>query len=349
MKRVKLISTLLAALMVSGSLIGCSSGTTAASSSDKSTGASAADSSKSGAKASGNLVIYTGAGDEITGPILAEFKKEYPGISTKIVKAGTGEVLARIKAENGNPGGDVMLGGTPTTFETNSTLFEAYEAKTDNDMKTKDPNHIWHAYAANPQTIVVNTNLMKDASKYPKSLKDLSDPKWKSIGKIAFCDPSKSGTALTIVSCMITKYDWNYVTDLLKDAEVYSSSDSMFNAVKDGTNPIGFINEDLGTKWQQSGVPIKMIYPEDGVTNSYDALAIIKNAKDMDNAKIFVDYFGSKTNHEILKDKILKRSTRSDVEAPNGLPNIPNLLLAKSQPDEAVKTGFNDAVNKARK
>lgn len=75
---------------------------------------------------------------------------------------------------------------------------------------------------------------------------------------------------------------------MLDNCEVLSGSDPMFDAVKDGTYPIGFVNEDLGLKWLEAGLPIELIYPEDGVINTVDCLSIIKGAKNMDNAKLFI-------------------------------------------------------------
>lgn len=302
-------------------------------------------------KASGKLVIYTGSGSEITDPILEGFKKEYPGIDVEIVKAGSGELLARIKAEKGNAGGDILLGGEPYMFDTNADLFQAYESATDKDMIKSDPNHVWHVYSFMPQAILVNTNLLKDPSQYPKTLKELADPKYKEMGKIAIADPNKSGTGATIINGMVSLYDWDYVTDVLKNSEVMPGSDPMFNAVKDGTYPIGFMNEDLGLKWEQMGLPVKMIFPEDGVTNTFDALAIIAGAKNMDNAKIFVDYFGSKANHEILRDPILRRSTRKDIKPSEGMADLStfNIIKVKNMSRDEINKGFNEALDKARK
>jgi iron(III) transport system substrate-binding protein len=340
MKKVKILTSLLVSLTILTSFAACSKPTT-----NTNTGTEPTK------KASGKLVIYTGAGPEITDPILAEFKKQYPDITTEIVKAGSGELLARIKAEKGNAGGDVLLGGEPFAFESNKDLFQAYESATDKDMVAVDANHVWHPFSIMPQAILVNKNLIKDESKYPKTLKELEDPKWKQIGKIAFADPNKSGTGATIVNGMVSLYGWDYVENLLKNAEVMAGSDPMFNAVKDGTAPLGFMNEDLGLKWEKMGLPVKMIFPEDGVTNQIDALAIINGAKNIDNAKLFIDFFGSKVNHQILRDKILRRSTRKDVTPAEGMVDISKLKLIETKPlsrDEIGKN-FNERLDKVRK
>ena len=46
----------------------------------------------------GYIVIYTGCGPEITDPILELFRETYPDINVEIIKAGSGELMARIRA-----------------------------------------------------------------------------------------------------------------------------------------------------------------------------------------------------------------------------------------------------------
>ncbi len=124
----------------------------------------------------------------------------------------------------------------------------------------------------------------------------------------------------------------------------------MFAAVKDGANPIGFMNEDLGAKWESMGLPVKMIFPADGITNTLDALAIIAGAKNLDNAKLFIDYIGSKEAHQILRDPILRRSCRTDMTPPPGLIDLGKYKLVQMQPRtrDDISANFNARLEKAR-
>ena len=300
--------------------------------------------------AAGKVVLYTGNGTEITDPLLAGFHNHYPDIQVEIVKAGSGELLARIKAEKGNPGGDVLWGGEPLIFDSNADLFQSYRSPTDAAMIRQDPNNRWHLWSFMPQAILVNTNLMKNPADWPKTIRELADPKWKKFGKIALADPNKSGTGATLVIGFASLYDWDFVQKLLDNCEISPGSDAMFAAVKDAANPIGFMNEDLGAKWEQMGLPVKMIFPADGITNTLDALAIIAGAKNLDNAKLFVDYIGSKEAHQILRDPILRRSCRTDMTPPPGLVDLSKFTLVKMQARtrDDISSNFNDRLDKAR-
>ena len=305
---------------------------------------------QSGKALSGKLVLYTGNGTEITDPLLAAFKKVYPNIQVEIVKAGSGELLARIRAEKGNPGGDILWGGEPLIFETDSALFEPYDSPADKAMVRQDPKNIWHLWSFMAQAILVNTNLMKNPADWPKTIKELADPKWQKYGKISLADPNKSGTGATLVNGFASLYGWDFVTNLLKNCEIAPGSDQMFAAVKDGANAIGFMNEDLGVKWEQMGLPVKMIFPADGITNTLDASAIIAGAKNRENARAFIDWVGSKEAHQILSSVILRRSCRTDIAPPPGLIDLSKykLVVMANLTRDQIKMNFNESLEKAR-
>ena len=303
-----------------------------------------------GNAADNKLVIYTGSGPEITDPLFAKFKEEYPGIDIELVKAGSGELLSRIRAEKGNPGGDVLFGGEPLLFEVNKELFEPYACREDSNMVRQDKNNLWHIYSFMPQAILVNTRILKSERDWPKTLKELADPKWRQKGKIALADPNKSGTGATIFCGMASLYGWPYVENVLKNAEVLPGSDAMFDAVKDGSNPLGFINEDLGLKWEKMNLPVKMIFPQDGITNTFDASAIIAGAKNRTNAQRFIDFMASKDAHLILKNPILRRSTRKDVTPAAGMIDLRKFKLIANKPlsRDEISKNFNELLEKVR-
>ncbi len=121
--------------------------------------------------ASNTITIYTMSGPEITTPILDALRAKYPSININLVKAGTGEILARLQAEKNNPAADILWGGDNlAVFDGNSDLFAAYDSPEDKYMVSKDPNRKWHAFTIFCQAILVNTNLVKPAD-YPKNVR----------------------------------------------------------------------------------------------------------------------------------------------------------------------------------
>lgn len=296
------------------------------------------------AQPSGSLMIYTGCGPEITDPILELFNQQYPDIKVDIVKAGSGELMARIKAEADNPGGDILIGGEPYLYEANADVFQPYVSATDKDMLLSHPEGLWHSWCVMLTPIAVNKDRLPNEADWPKTISELTDPKY-AADRIAFCDPSKSGTGATITNNIASMYEWDFITSMLDNCEVLPGSDPMFDAVKDGTYPIGFVNEDLGLKWLEVGLPIELIYPEDGVINTVDCLSIIKGAKNMENAQLFIDFFGSPENHAVLVDPIMRRSTRTDADLPAGM--TPTTELGLINADRISRDDITELYNKA--
>jgi len=69
---------------------------------------------------------------------------------------------------------------------------------------------------------------------------------------------------------------------------------------------------------QQQGHPVEISYPKEGVSYSIEATGILKGAKNMENAKKFMDWASSKTFARLLVDrKINYIPTRTGVEVTN--------------------------------
>jgi iron(III) transport system substrate-binding protein len=62
----------------------------------------------------------------------------------------------------------------------------------------KDKDHCWTAFAARARVLLVNTDLVKESDR-PKSLLDLTDPKWKN--RVAMARP-QFGTSATQAACL---------------------------------------------------------------------------------------------------------------------------------------------------
>jgi len=293
------------------------------------------------AAASNTVTIYTMSGPEITTPILDALRVKYPQVIVNLVKAGTGEIVARLEAEKGNPGADLLWGGDNlAVFDGNAHLFAAYESPEDKYMVAQDPNHKWHAFTIFCQAILVNTKTVKPAD-FPKNAKDLINSMWKKAGGVALADPNKSGTGYTIVSGLSSAFGWDFIEKLVANSVVMPGSDAMFKAVQDGELPVGFINEDLGATWKAQGLPIEVIYAKDAVTVQMDACGLVKGGPNPDLAKKVLDFLCSKEAHTIAVKIINRRSARSDVAPPASLPDLGALkLFTAIEPREVVNAKF---------
>jgi iron(III) transport system substrate-binding protein len=280
----------------------------------------------------GRFVLYVAHGAEIVEPMMELFERTHPGVQYDVIYgAGTGELMSRLQAERANPRADVMWGGSSELYEANADVFAPVELENDSAMVVQDDEHVWHATDLLLQVISVNTDLVAEED-YPSSFQDLLDPRWADTRGIVLSNPRASGTAYSLVITMVTLHDWDYVYDLMANTRLVEGSSPMFGMVRDGEAAAGFLNEDLGAQWVRAGLPLHMIYPEDGVSNQVGAAAVVAGAQHPEAAALFVNFLMSPEAQELQSSVIGRRPARADVAPPEGLAPIEGLNLVRPDP-----------------
>lgn len=272
-----------------------------------------------------SLVIYTAAPEEMINAIVPEFEQKN-GVKVEIVTAGTGELLKRIETEQASPMGDVLWGGGVASIVPKKDLFESYESVNESAMldDCKNTEGMITRFSVLPNCLMVNTELLGDIK--IEGYNDVLNPALK--GKIGFADPAKSSSSFQhIVNILYAmgngnpEEGWGYVESICKnlDGKLLSSSSAVPKGVADGEYIVGFTHEEYASKYVKDGAPVKIIYMEEGVTKTADTVQIIKDAKNMENAKKFIDFLTSKDVQNIVSSKLNRRSVRNDVAAAEGL------------------------------
>ena len=266
------------------------------------------------------LVVYSPAQPELNNLVAREFEKKY-GIKVQMVTAGTGELIARIKAEANNPQADVMFTGGVDSVASIKDLLEEYVTVNDPYLRDKSKDHPWYtALYLHPMLIIYNTELVKPGE--VKGWRDLLNPKWK--GKVLMPDPRRSGSAfgeLMIMLGAFGKYDlgWDYVKRLVQNLVIVPKSSLTYKYVVNGEYPLGLTHEHNIYRYKSGGAPVDAIYPVEGTALRPDAVYIIKGAKHLEEAKLFVDFVTSKEMQQKFAEMDF-RPNRIDVEPPEGFP-----------------------------
>lgn len=283
-------------------------------------------------EASGTLTVYSPHPAETINLVIQEFE-EQSGIKVELVAAGTGELLKRVESESSNPLGDVLWGGGAESLASFADFFEGYKSPelANIDPKYYDANQLWIGESPLPMVIMYNTNLVSEEDA-PTSWKDVLNPVFK--GKIAMADPAKSGSAYTILATMLTAYKdendgWDFIREFYAnlDEKVLSSSSGVYKGVADGEYSIGLTLEKEAIKYVNSGSPVKIVYPEEGTSAVPDGVAIIKGAKNLENAQKFVDFVLSQETQDLMAKQLSRRSIRNDVDSPEGLGPLGDIKL----------------------
>lgn len=262
------------------------------------------------------LIVYTSHKEEVYGPIVKEFE-ERTGIWVQVRAGGTTELLEAISQENGKDSCDVMFGGGVESYDAYREYFEPYKCRYSEllDDTYLSPDNSWTVFTELPIVFIYNNKLV-DKDDAPASWQSLLDDHWK--GKIAFADPGKSGTSYTALATMIQVLDLDVetvmraFTDAL-DGNVSAGSGEVVSEVASGTRLVGITLEEAARKRIAQGADIAMIYPLEGTSAVPDGCALVKGARHVDNAKLFIDFTVSDDVQQLAVEQFLRRTVRTDL------------------------------------
>ncbi|HEX4885408.1 MAG TPA: ABC transporter substrate-binding protein [Casimicrobiaceae bacterium] len=230
-----------------------------------------------------------------------EFEKE-TGIKVAMTLKGSGESFAQISAEKANPKLDVWFGGTgdPHLQAAELGLLEEYRSPMLAQL------HPWAQRQAEQSKyrtvgmylgvlgIGYNTELLaKKKLAPPACWRDLVKPEYK--GEVQMANPNASGTAYTAIATLVQVFGeeeaFRYLKGLHANINNYPRSGvAPVKAAARGETlaSVSFIH-DVVTE-AQAGFPVRSAAPCEGTGYEIGSLSIVKGARNLDNAKKFVDW-----------------------------------------------------------
>lgn len=272
----------------------------------------------------GELVIYSPNSEGLINATIPLFEEKY-GIDVEIIQAGTGELVKRIQSEKNDPYADVLFGGSWSLMYDNEDLWEPYVSPNNENVIDAYKNECGFitSNVLDGSVLLVNKDLISDIE--IKGYEDLLNPELK--GKIATADPANSSSAFAHLTNMLLAmggYEdeaaWQYVHDLFEniDGKICEGSSVVYKGVADGEYVVGLSWEDPCAQLVKDGAPVEIVYPEEGTVFLPASATIIKGAKNMDNAKLFIDFILSEevqniwgstlTNRPVMKDAATSES-----------------------------------------
>lgn len=279
-----------------------------------------------GGKETKKITVYSIFQEEEARKLLDAFKAE-TGIDYDILRLPSGEAVARVQNEKGNPQADFLMGGPADSHEVlkQAGVLESYISPNASDIAAnhKDSEGFWTGFYLNPIGIGINEERWKELygnDPYPQTFEDLLDPKYK--GEIGMSDPATSGTAYTAVASLAQVWGKDkmiaYVQDLLPNLKERPKSgiEPAQKAAK-GEYTIGvtFLGDQIKIKNQ--GNPIVSIVPENA---GYEvgALSIVKGGPNTEAAKKLMDFMLTEKPGEIYTSSAYSVSVKPTVPVPAG-------------------------------
>jgi len=301
------------------------------------------------ALAQGTLAMYCSSPNTAWCQGMANGFEKTTGIKTTVTQKATGELFAQIKAEGANPKGDIWWAGPGDAFlqAAEEGLLETYKspnldqlqpwAKREAELSKYRVAGVYGGILA----LGYNTEVFdKKKLPVPKCWKDLTNPIYK--GEVMLSNPNSSGTAYMMLASLVQVFGedeaFKYMKALNANVNQYARSGiGPMTAVTRGETGIGstvlhgVINEVV------RGFPVKAILPCEGVGYEVGSMAIIKGARNLDNAKQFFDWALTPAAQQIGLDiKEFAIPTNRNVTLP---PQVPNLAYIKLIDYDSAKYG----------
>jgi len=285
------------------------------------------------ARAADSLKAYSIWPENYARPMLEAFEKA-TGIHVNFIRFSSGEALARLIAEKGNPQVDVLFGGPVETFTAGEDqgIFDAYTPPSAADLPSrfKSTKGMWTAIADDPLVFMTNTAFLKDHGlKPPASWNDLLNPAYKDMLQMA--DARTSGTAVTRIFSILQVNNRNedaafgYMKKLRKNVQAYTKSGG------GGTVPVGlgqaaggifFIVDALFTR--QKGYNVEISFPKDGIGSAAECIGLVKGNKNAAAAKKLIDWATSPAMQSLLAPAKINFLPANPKVAPD--PNLAAIL-----------------------
>jgi iron(III) transport system substrate-binding protein len=187
-------------------------------------------------------------------------------------------------------------------------LLEAYDSPVGQYYpdEFRSPDGFWYGFAARARVLIVNTKLIPEPER-PKSIRDLTDPKWK--GRCGMAKPLFGATA-THAACLFAFWGNEKAMEFFKQikanqARILSGNKQVALAVGGGQLAFGITDTDDAVIEVEKGMPVAIVYPDqgpDGLGTLFipNTLAIIRGCPHGQNARRLVDYLLSPSVEEKL-------------------------------------------------
>ena len=281
----------------------------------------AADEWKAPEGLSGSIDYYSANPQGLTDALVEAFQ-EKTGVTVNVFAGTTGEVTAKIKAEEANPQADVvyLASWSAANKQAETGALESYKPE-NIDAANADWNaadDTFHGRDGSALALVANTDVVSDI---PTDWEDLADPKY--ADQVIMPDPRESGTAADLLTAMIAEWGedktWELFDKLFDNGMIVQGANGpALDQVTSGSKGIVFGGVDYSAySAQGKGEPLEVVIPTSGTTVTPRPVMIMKTSDNMDAAKAFVDFMFSEEAQKISASKNMIPANKN-VDPKNG-------------------------------
>ena len=279
----------------------------------------------SGPSGSGTVLVYGSVDAEDMQTTIDAFHEAYPDIKIDYVRGSPSEVYTRISTEidAGAKTADVVMLSFPGSLSLVDDGFaQPYKSPNSDNWPAdlKDPAGYWQGVLLLGQVIVYNTNLVSE-DELPKTLNDLTDPKWN--GKITMHDYT-TGTTSTRIWATIAEETLgaeatiDFLTRLEANVQPVRqrSTGAQVDEVSRGEYHIGIVGQlhDV-VNAKMDGAPVEILQLADfPMVWGPTAAVLLEASENTEAAKVWINFLASEEAQILIGDVDVRFAALPSVE-----------------------------------
>jgi len=294
------------------------------------------------AKQEGTVTWYTSTPIAIAQKT-ADLFTQKTGIKVDLFRSGGSQIMRRFQQESGagRVAADVLTASDQAEITALAKAGAFTDFKPEHFDKVpasaKDPNGAYTAQRLNMVTVYYRSDKVAPQD-VPKTLQDLTDPKYKD--QLVMADPSFSAMQVAVTGTIAKNLGWDFYEKLAKNgAMVVQGGQQVSDMVKRGERLIAVAaSNSYAADAKIAGFPIEAVYPKDGTFMVPAPTAVVKGGPHPEAAKMFMNFLLSDEAQQMFPASG-GYSSREDIAAPTGSPGLDTLVITPIDLDYIDKEG----------
>jgi len=246
-----------------------------------------------------SLTLYTCVADTTVQPVVAAFEKSAPGNTVDVFRAPTGELNARVAADERSGGlrADVVWGCDPLTMQAFADQHlvggwlppEAQAIPAEFRTDSYVGAHVLYLVAVHRTGVPA-----------PRTWSDLAGPAY---GAVAVPDPAVAASALGALGWFAGQpaYGVDFYRRLHDSGAVQvKTPDDVTTGVAQGIYDAGMTTANSGYAAKHDGSPVDVVWPEPGAVAIYGPIALARHSAESAVAKAFVSFVVGRAGQTVV-------------------------------------------------
>lgn len=280
------------------------------------------------------VTVYVSTDRVFSEPILRAYEQQ-SGVRVNAVydteeTKSTG-LANKLLAEKNRPQADVFWSNEPVrtlVLKRNGVLAPYKSPNAEGIPATfKDPEGYWTGFSARSRVIVYNTNLV-NPDEAPKSIFDLTDPKWKD--QVAIADP-RFGSSSFHVAALYAEVGDERAEEFFRrlkanGVKIVPGNSVVRDMVARGEVKVGLTDTDDVNVALEDKQPVAMVFPDRdgiGVPIMPNMVSLVANGPHSEAGKRLIDYLLSPEVERLLaQSEAVQIPLHPGVEGPKNIPPL---------------------------